>query len=48
MINEASPNTFEGSISNDMLLSRVWMSKRLRDTDKNIKSCIHIKKYMIY
>lgn len=40
MINEASPNTFEGSISNDMLLSRVWISKRLRDTGIPIKSCI--------
>ena len=40
MINEASPNTFLGSISNDMLASRVWMSRRLRDTKIPIKSCL--------
>lgn len=40
MINEASPNTLDGSMSNDQLLSRVWMSKKLRDTNIPIKSCI--------
>lgn len=40
MINEASPDTFLGSMSDDMLISRVWMSKKLRDTNIPIKNCI--------
>lgn len=40
MINEASPDTLDGSMSNDQLLSRVWMSKKLRDTNILIKNCI--------
>jgi len=29
LTNEASPDTFEGSVSKDQLLSRLWMSDRL-------------------
>lgn len=40
MINEASPNNYLGSVSNEQLLSRVWMSRKLRDTNITIKNCI--------
>lgn len=40
MINEASPNNFNGSISNEQLLSRVWMSRKLRETNIPINNCI--------
>jgi len=40
MINEASPNTFEGSISRDMLKSRIWISDKLKETKIPIKNCV--------
>lgn len=36
---EASYDTLGGSVSDDMLLSRLWMANRLKDTKIPIKSC---------
>ena len=36
-VNEASPDTFEGSLSDDQLISRLWMAKRLNDTGIPVK-----------
>lgn len=39
-VNEASPDTFEGSLNDDQLISRLWMAKRLNDTGIPIKRCV--------
>lgn len=39
-VNEASPDTFEGSLSDDQLISRLWMARRLNDTGIPVKNCI--------
>ncbi len=39
MLNEERPNTFEGSVSDDQIISRLWMAKRLKDTNIPIKKC---------
>lgn len=37
-LNEESPESFKGSISDDQILSRLWMSKKLNDTNIPIKN----------
>jgi len=39
-VNEASPDTFEGSLNDDQLISRLWMAKRLNDTGIPVKKCV--------
>lgn len=39
MLNEERPNTFEGSMSDDQIISRLWMAKRLNDINIPIKKC---------
>lgn len=39
MLNEASPDSFEGSMSDEQIISRLWMAKRLKDTNIPIKRC---------
>ena len=39
LTNENSPESFTGSMSDDQILSRLWMSKKLADTNLPIKSC---------
>ena len=39
MLNEASPDSFEGSMSDEQIISRLWMAKRLKDTNIPIKHC---------
>jgi hypothetical protein len=38
-INEQSPESFEGSMSDEQIISRLWMSRRLKDTAIPIKNC---------
>lgn len=38
-INEQSPESFEGSISDEQITSRLWMAKRLKDTGIPINNC---------
>lgn len=39
-IDEASMDTLEGSMSNDQIISRLWMSKKLKETKLPIKRCV--------
>jgi len=39
VLNEASPDSFQGSMSDDQIISRLWMAKRLKNTNIPIKKC---------
>lgn len=41
-LKEESPDTFEGSMSDDQIISRLWMSKRLKEADDSINNAIVI------
>lgn len=39
-LTEESPDTYEGSMSEDQILSRLWMSKRLKEVSDDINSAV--------
>jgi len=38
-LDEQSPESFEGSMSDEQIISRLWMARRLKDTKVPIKKC---------